>query len=50
MHMAGGAALPPPIVLALPSESIATPAVEISELRLSPPAYFLFRTRAPPIV
>jgi hypothetical protein len=49
MHMAGGAALPPPIVLALPSESFAAPAAEISELFLSPPAYFLFRTRAPPI-
>ena len=50
MHMARGAALPPPIVLALPSESLAAmPAAEIAELLLSPPAYFLFRTRAPPI-
>lgn len=49
MHMAAGSALPPPVVLALPSESIAAPIAEISELRLSPPAYFLFRTRAPPI-
>lgn len=49
MHMAAGSALPPPIILALPSESIAAPIAEISELRLSPPAYFLFRTRAPPI-
>lgn len=50
MHMASGAALPPPIVLALPSQSPAvTPTVGISELLLSPPAYYLFRTRAPPI-
>ena len=50
MHMARGAALPPPIVLALPSETgAAAPVIAISELLLSPPAYFLFRTRAPPI-
>ncbi|MGA2089677.1 MAG: hypothetical protein ABSG66_12255, partial [Stellaceae bacterium] len=50
MHMAGGAALPPPILLALPSETgAAAPIIAISELLLSPPAYFLFRTRAPPI-
>ncbi len=50
MHMASGAALPPPIAVALPSESLAAmPAAEIAELLLSPPAYFLFRTRAPPI-
>jgi len=51
MHMAAGSALPPPIALALPSQSCTVaPAAAISELLLSPPAYFLFRTRAPPIV
>ncbi len=50
MHMASGAALPPPIAVALPSETgAATPIIAISELLLSQPAYFLFRTRAPPI-
>ncbi len=49
MHMAAGSAPPPPIVLVLPREAEAAPTAEIAQLFLSPPAYFLFRTRAPPI-
>jgi hypothetical protein len=49
MHMTGGSALPPPVLLALPRLTIIAASAAISPLLLSPPEYFLFRTRAPPI-
>jgi len=49
MHMTGGSALPPPVPLALPRVTLVAVIAVISPLLLSPPEYFLFRTRAPPI-
>jgi hypothetical protein len=49
MHTVGSSALPGPIVLAMPSETAIRLIAPLAELRLSPPSYFLFNTRAPPI-
>ena len=49
LQLAGGSAMPESLVLAVPQRQGQAERPPITELRLAPAPYLLFRTRAPPI-